>query len=99
MCNLNAILQHMVLQWPNPIFNTQQLNQMHATNQKNTLCTPAHAGSSTGTVRVVPVTGKPAGPQKRIPIPAAVIQDLVRRAIITVVARAGHTSKFFTPPF
>ena len=58
------------------------------------LCTPAHAVSSTGTARAVRATAKPARLQKSILNSAAVDQDMVRRVIITAAARTGQTNNF-----
>jgi len=70
-------------------------NQYSTTKQMIFRCTPAPAVSSTGTAPAVRATEKPARPRKRIPNPAAVDQEMVRRAIITNVARVGHISDFF----
>ncbi len=70
-------------------------NQYSTTKPLIFRCTPVLAVSSTGTAPAVQATAKPARPRKRIPNPAAVDQEMVRRAIITDVARVGHNSDFF----
>jgi hypothetical protein len=90
MSNYRITLVRMVTQCQN------KTNQYSTMKQLIFRCTPALAVSSTGTAPAVQATAKPARPRKRIPNPAAVDQEMVRRAIITDVARIGHNSDFFT---